>query len=193
MKAAERIDAAGWLAGARRVISPNCDLRPSDTAIELVVVHSITLPPGRLGGDAIERLFTNTLDVTQHESFRELERLRVSAHFLIRRDGELLQFVACLQRAWHAGVSNFEGRERCNDFSIGIELEGTDDLPFTHSQYACLELLLGDLQTVYPLVAIAAHSEIAPGRKTDPGPQFDWSRVTSSQPRLRRMGTSHRP
>jgi AmpD protein len=187
LKAAERIDANGWLMGARRVVSPNCDPRPAHTPIDLVVVHSITLPPGRFGGDAIERLFTNSLDVTQHESFKELEQLRVSAHFLIRRDGELLQFVPCQKRAWHAGVSSFEGRERCNDFSIGIELEGTDVLPFTHSQYACLELLLGDLQTIYPLFAIAAHSEIAPGRKTDPGPQFDWSRVTASQPRLRRM------
>ena len=172
-------------------MSPNCDQRPAGNPIDLLVVHSITLPPGQFGSDAVERLFTNTLDAAQHESFQELQQLRVSAHFLIRRDGELLQFVPCQQRAWHAGVSNFEGRERCNDFSIGVELEGTDEVAFTHSQYACLELLLRDLQTTYPLVAIAAHSEIAPGRKTDPGPQFDWSRVMSSQPRLRRMLTSH--
>lgn len=191
MTTAERIDALGWLAGTKRVVSPNCDQRPAGSPISLLVVHSITLPPGQFGGDAVERLFTNTLDATQHESFEQLKELRVSAHFLIRRDGELLQFVPCQQRAWHAGVSNFEGQERCNDFSIGVEMEGTDDVPFTHPQYACLELLLRDLQTSYPLVAIAAHSEIAPGRKTDPGPQFDWSRVMASQPRLRRMRAAH--
>ncbi len=180
-------DRAGWLDGVRRVPSPNCDTRPAGVAIELLVIHSITLPPGQFGGDEILQLFTNTLDCSLDERLAGLEALRVSAHFLIRRDGELIQFVPCVTRAWHAGLSSFEGRERCNDFSIGIELEGTDTEPFTERQYKILADLGQALVKAYPLIAVAAHSEIAPGRKTDPGPQFDWSRVSTALPCLRRM------
>jgi len=167
----------GWAAAARRVASPNFDARPAGAPISLVVVHAISLPPGQFGGDAIERLFTNTLDPGAHPYFRDIAALRVSAHFLIRRDGELLQFVPCLARAWHAGVSSWQGVERCNDFSIGVELEGSDDLPFADAQYAALVALLDSLRTAYPITALAGHSDIAPGRKTDPGPHFLWRRL----------------
>jgi N-acetyl-anhydromuramoyl-L-alanine amidase len=167
---------AGWIAGARRVLSPNCDGRPSGTEISLAVVHSISLPRGRYGGDAIERLFTNRLDSAAHPSFADLAWLRVSSHFLIRRGGELLQFVPLQQRAWHAGASRWRGRERCNDFSVGIELEGVDDGRFAAAQYESLVVLLRKLQAVLPLQDIAAHSDVAPGRKSDPGPRFDWAR-----------------
>jgi AmpD protein len=180
-------DADGWLSGARRIESPNCDEREANMTVDLLVIHSITLPPGEFVGDAITALFTNTLDPSLHPSFVELQALRVSAHFLIRRDGEVIQFVACDRRAWHAGVSTFEGRERCNEFSIGIELEGTDLVPFEDAQYQALFTIANALQQRYPLFAVAAHSEIAPGRKTDPGPQFDWSRVSHALPGLRRM------
>jgi AmpD protein len=170
----------GWMAGARRVLSPNCDSRPAGTEISLAVVHSISLPRGHYrrdaGGSPIERLFTNRLDPAEHPSFADLAGLRVSAHFLIYRDGELLQFVPLQQRAWHAGASRWRGRERCNDFSVGIELEGIDDGRFAAAQYASLVALLGKLQAVLPLQDIAAHSDVAPGRKSDPGAQFDWAR-----------------
>jgi len=172
--------AEGWLASARRVLSPNCDSRPAGTGITLAVVHSISLPRGhyrrKSGGSAIERLFTNRLDPAEHPSFAELAGLRVSAHFLIYRDGELLQFVPLQQRAWHAGASRWRGRERCNDFSVGIELEGTDDGRFAAAQYESLVVVLRKLQAVLPLQDIAAHSDVAPGRKSDPGPRFDWAR-----------------
>jgi N-acetyl-anhydromuramoyl-L-alanine amidase len=156
--------------------SPNQDERPAGTEVSLVVLHSISLPPGEFGGDAIERLFTNRLDSAAHPYFAQIHALRVSAHFLIRRDGELVQFVPVERRAWHAGASSWRGRGRCNDFSLGIELEGSDSAPFEATQYDALSALLRELGGRYPLQAIAAHSEIAPGRKTDPGPGFDWQR-----------------
>lgn len=167
------------LALARQVPSPNFDERPAGEPVTLAVLHSISLPPGEFGGDAIERLFTNRLDPAAHPAFAELRDLRVSAHFLVRRDGELLQFVPLEKRAWHAGASRWRGRARCNDFSIGIELEGTDRHAFTDPQYAQLTELIRGLRTRLPLRAIAAHSDIAPGRKSDPGERFDWRRFLS--------------
>jgi AmpD protein len=161
----------------RVVDSPNQDERPPGSEITLVVLHSISLPPGEYGGDAIERLFTNRLDPDAHPYFREIQGMKVSAHFLIRRDGELVQFVPVERRAWHAGVSSWRGRSRCNDFSVGIELEGTDDTPFEEPQYRRLSTLLGDLCRSVPLKDIATHSDVAPGRKTDPGARFDWDRL----------------
>jgi N-acetyl-anhydromuramoyl-L-alanine amidase len=161
----------------RVVWSPNQDERPPGTEITLVVLHSISLPPGEFGGDAIERLFTNRLDPAAHPYFREIHGLRVSAHFLIRRDGELVSFVPLERRAWHAGASSWRGRMRCNDFSVGIELEGTDAAPFEDAQYARLHELLVELRRTLPLRQIAGHSEIAPGRKSDPGACFDWPRL----------------
>ncbi len=167
----------GWVGGARHAPSPNHEARPEGAVPTLVVVHNISLPPGEFGGGAIEALFLNRLDCDAHPYFdANLRGLRVSAHFLIRRDGELVQFVSCDARAWHAGVSNFLGRERCNDFSIGIELEGADDQPFEAAQYATLAALTRALAARYPVEAVAGHSDIAPGRKTDPGPHFDWPR-----------------
>ena len=161
----------------RIVDSPNHDERPPGTEISLVVLHSISLPPGEYGGESIERLFTNCLDPAAHPYFREICGLKVSAHFLVRRDGSVIQFVPAERRAWHAGVSSWRGRERCNDFSIGIELEGAEDAPFEAAQYRALISLLKQLQQRHPLRDIAAHSEIAPGRKTDPGAHFDWARL----------------
>jgi AmpD protein len=169
------IDAQGWCAGARRISSPNHDARPEGMPIDLLVIHNISLPPGQFGGGEIPALFTNSLDHAAHPYFEGLRGLRVSAHFLIRRDGAILQFVPAGLRAWHAGLSLFRGRERCNDFSIGIELEGTDEEPFTDAQYAQLAALTEALARAYPLRHVAGHQHIAPGRKTDPGPFFDWS------------------
>ena len=171
------LDENGWLPGAIRVPSPNCDQRPTDSTVKLIVIHAISLPPGEFGGDAIERLFTNRLDPDAHPYYAGIHALRVSAHFLIRRDGAVMQFVPCGMRAWHAGVSTWCGRERCNDFSIGIELEGCDDQPFEETQYRALVRLLAIIERRYPHADIAGHSEIAPDRKTDPGPHFDWSRI----------------
>jgi len=173
-------DAHGWFQPARRVPSPNCDPRPPGVGIDLLVIHHISLPPGRFSGDAIERLFTNRLDCRADAAFAPLEGLRVSAHFLVRRRGELLQFVACDDRAWHAGASAFRGRGRCNDFSIGIELEGDGEHPFTTAQYRVLARLARALASRYPLAHVTGHSDIAPGRKVDPGPHFDWARFLSS-------------
>jgi AmpD protein len=170
----------GWLAGACRVPSPNCDERPAQTEISLLVLHSISLPPGEYGGDAIERLFTNRLDPGAHPYFREIASLKVSAHFLVRRDGALLQFVPVHARAWHAGASAWRGRERCNDFSVGVELEGTEASAFEPAQYARLRELIHALRAALPLRDVAAHSDVAPGRKTDPGARFDWARLLSS-------------
>ena len=170
-----RVGADGWVAQARRMASPNCDNRPAGAEVTLGVLHGISLPPGEFGGDGIERLFTNRLDPAAHPCFRELAGLRVSAHFLIRRDGEVVQFVPVTQRAWHAGASSWRGRARCNDFSVGIELEGTDDLAYGAAQYAALATLVRALASALPLRACAAHSDIAPGRKTDPGAAFDWA------------------
>lgn len=169
------VDAEGWLSGARRIPSPNCDARPAGEALSLLVVHNISLPPGEFGGPGVIELFTNRLDPAAHPYYATIRDLKVSAHFFIRRDGELIQFVPCGQRAWHAGASCWVGRERCNDFSIGVELEGTDTAPFTEAQYASLAELARVLRQAYPsLLNVAGHSDIAPGRKTDPGPHFDW-------------------
>jgi AmpD protein len=173
------LDAAGVLGAARQVPSPNCDARPAGSRIELIVIHSISLPPGCFGGNAIAELFTNCLDPQADPYFREIATLSVSAHFLIRRDGELVQFVPCELRAWHAGVSQWRGRERCNDFSIGIELEGSDDVAFEEAQYRTLGKLLDALRDTYPIAECVGHNDIAlpPGRKTDPGPSFEWARL----------------
>jgi AmpD protein len=160
------------LRGAQWIASPNHGPRPPGVAISLVVVHSISLPPGVYGGDAVERLFTNRLDPGAHPSFAEVHALRVSAHFVIRRDGRLQQFVSCDRRAWHAGVSSWRGRPGCNDVSIGIELEGLEGLEFEAAQYRSLLRLLGDLRRRYPLRDLAGHEHVAPGRKHDPGPGF---------------------
>ena len=173
------LDENALLPGARSIPSPNNDERPQDAVVSLIVIHSISLPPGEFGGDAIERLFTNRLDPAEHPYYRTIhaETLRVSAHFLIRRDGSVIQFVPCNRRAWHAGQSNGRGRARCNDFSAGIALEGGDDLPLEDAQYQALAHVIGVLRRSYPNAAIAGHADIAPHRKTDPGPCFDWSRV----------------
>jgi AmpD protein len=171
------IDDSGWLADARQLPSPNCDARPDGTEIELIVIHNISLPPGVFDGNAVIDLFTNLLDWDAHPYYQGIRGIKVSAHFFIRRDGSLIQFVPCSLRAWHAGVSSWCERERCNDFSIGIELEGTDETPFTEAQYATLIPLLQSLKQAYPIRAVVGHSEIAPGRKTDPGGCFEWGRV----------------
>jgi AmpD protein len=180
------IDVSGVVNVAVQVPSPNHDARPPDTPISLIVVHGISLPPGRFGGDAIERLFTNRLDPHAHPYFASIAALRVSSHFLIRRDGALLQFVRCSDRAWHAGESAWRGRPRCNDYSIGVELEGTDDAPYATRQYQTLGRLVGALHRHYGIADVAGHSDIAPGRKTDPGPAFDWSRLRWSIARRNR-------
>lgn len=172
-----KLDAVGWLDTAVHIPSPNFDERPEGEPPSLIVIHNISLPPGDFSGNAVEALFTNQLDWDAHPYYQGIRGLTVSTHFFIRRNGEIIQFVPCSMRAWHAGVSNWQGREKCNDFSIGIELEGTDDLPFTDAQYDSLNMLLSVLKGAYPLQGITGHSDIAPGRKTDPGPCFDWSRL----------------
>lgn len=176
----------GWYAGARAIPSPNFGPRPADAAITLAVLHSISLPPGEYGGDAIERLFTNTLDCDAHPYYERLRGLQVSAHFVVRRDGELLQFVSCDARAWHAGRSVWRGRENCNDWSIGIELEGLEGERFETAQYARLARLLPALARAYPLAEVTGHEHVAPGRKHDPGAGFDW-------PRLARLTATRAP
>jgi AmpD protein len=171
-----RISDDGLIAGARCLRSPNCDERPVDCAVELIVIHNISLPPGEFGGPGIIELFSNRLDSAAHPYYAAVADLRVSAHLLIRRDAELIQFVPCNKRAWHAGVSSWCGRERCNDFSIGIELEGADHIPFEDIQYEKLVLVTRLLKARFPIADIVGHSDIAPGRKTDPGPHFDWAR-----------------
>lgn len=174
---------AGWLASARAVPTANCEPRPMGVVPQLLVIHNISLPPGEFGGDCIERFFTNRLDWDEHPFFAEIRDVKVSAHLLIRRDGDTLQFVSFDERAWHAGVSCYGGRDNCNDFSIGIELEGTDLLPYTDSQYRALKAVTEALLQHYPGMSaehIAGHSDIAPGRKTDPGAAFDWSRYRRS-------------
>jgi len=167
----------GWLAEAVHCPSPNFDARPPGMAVSLVVIHAISLPPEAFGGPGVEQLFTNTLDPAEHPYYPTICDLRVSAHFFIRRDGTLVQFVSCNDRAWHAGASCWRGRERCNDFSIGVELEGCDTRPFEAAQYRRLGELLTPLRKHFPIEDVVGHSDIAPGRKTDPGPCFDWSRV----------------
>jgi len=166
-----------WLSTARQVPSPNCDERPAGESVRLVVIHAISLPPEEFGGPEILQLFTNCLDPAAHPYFREIQALRVSAHFLVRRDGELIQFVPCSRRAWHAGASSWMGRGDCNNFSIGVELEGCDRFSFEAAQYLTLNRLLAELRHNYTIEAVVGHSDIAPGRKTDPGPCFDWHRV----------------
>jgi AmpD protein len=165
----------GWWRPAQPCPSPNFGPRPQATPIDLVVLHSISLPPGEFGGDEVERLFTNRLDLDAHPYFRQLEGLRVSAHFFLRRDGACMQFVSCDDRAWHAGVSNWGGRDNCNDFSIGIELEGLEGEHFEPAQYQALCLLLRALFRQYPIAQMVGHEHIAPGRKGDPGAAFDWA------------------
>jgi len=172
-----------WLPGVRHTPSPNFDQRPDAHDVDLLVIHNISLPPGQFGGDAVEAFFLNRLDPSAHPYFAQIAELRVSAHLFIRRDGSVQQFVALDQRAWHAGLSNFCGRERCNDFSIGIELEGTDDTDFDDRQYQALAGLTRQIRRLYPAITrerIVGHSDIAPQRKTDPGPCFDWPRYLAS-------------
>jgi AmpD protein len=171
------IDASGYAPAARQIRSPNRDARPAGTPVTLIVVHGISLPPGQFGGNAIAQLFTNRLDAGAHPYYASIAGLEVSAHFLIRRDGELVQFVGCNERAWHAGASEWKGRGQCNDFSIGVELEGTDDVPYAAAQYTMLARLARALRRAYPIADIAGHSDVAPMRKTDPGPAFDWARL----------------
>ncbi len=168
----------GWLEEARLVKSPNFNQRPASVCIDLLVIHNISLPPGEFGGDEVERFFQNRLNVSEHPFFEEIAGLEVSSHFYIRRTGEIVQFVSTEERAWHAGVSSFDGRENCNDFSIGIELEGTDDVPYETAQYDSLVRLTQQLMVAYPEITsdrIQGHCDIAPSRKTDPGPAFDWA------------------
>jgi N-acetyl-anhydromuramoyl-L-alanine amidase len=176
-----RIDSTtGLLDAARQRPSPNHDKRPTGQAIDLIVIHGISLPPGQFGGPWIDALFTNTLEPAMHPYFQTLAGLRVSAHLLIHRDGERVQYVPFHRRAWHAGVSEFAGCSRCNDFSVGIELEGTDDLAYDDRQYPSLAAVILALRAAYPAITsdrLAGHADIAPGRKTDPGPAFDWARL----------------
>ncbi|MBL8202004.1 MAG: 1,6-anhydro-N-acetylmuramyl-L-alanine amidase AmpD [Chromatiales bacterium] len=170
----------GLVRGARQLPSPNCDDRPGGMAPELIVIHGISLPPGQFGGPHIDHLFTNALDPAGHDYFRDIAGLRVSSHLLIRRTGEVVQYVPLHRRAWHAGRSGYRGRQQCNDFSVGIELEGTDDQPYTGAQYRRLATVIRLLRRGVPSLAtapIVGHSDVAPGRKTDPGPAFDWPRL----------------
>ncbi|HCI52776.1 MAG TPA: 1,6-anhydro-N-acetylmuramyl-L-alanine amidase AmpD [Gallionella sp.] len=173
-----RIDREGWVSGCEHLPSPNFDERAAGP-VELLVIHNISLPPDEFGGEGVQQLFTNTLDRCAHPYYQTIPEGRVSSHFYIRRDGHLIQFVSCLQRAWHAGLSSWQGKPRCNDFAVGIELEGSDNVPFTDAQYAALHELTLALRTALPIRGIAGHSHIAPVRKTDPGPFFDWQRYLS--------------
>ena len=170
----------GWLQSARRVASPNFGPRPAGAQIDLIVLHSISLPPGVYGGPEVEHLFTNRLDWDAHPYFQQIRGMEVSAHFLIRRDGELVQFVDADARAWHAGSSCWRGRSNCNDDSIGIELEGLEGDSFTSAQYDSLTRLCAGLGVRYPIAYVAGHEHIAPGRKQDPGSGFDWTRLQQS-------------
>lgn len=168
---------SGWLNQAQRIVSPNWDERPPGVAVDLLVIHGVSLPPGEFGGHWINALFQNRLDPAAHPYFGPIAHSRVSSHLLIRRDGELIQYVDLTKRAWHAGVSHFQGRERCNDYSIGIELEGTDEIPYETIQYQVLARTTRLIMAHFPAITldrIVGHSDIAPGRKTDPGPSFDW-------------------
>lgn len=167
----------GWWSGARRCESPNHGPRPDGCDVSLALIHSISLPPGIYGGDEVERLFTNRLDWDAHPYFQKIRGLTVSSHFFIRRDGEVMQFVSCDERAWHAGRSSWEGRENCNDFSIGIELEGLEGERFDAPQYVSLATLLRGLRSRYALRHVVGHEHVAPGRKIDPGPGFDWTEL----------------
>lgn len=172
-----KINVAGYVETATQISSPNFDTRPDSCTIDLIVIHNISLPPNEYGGPGVVQLFTNTLNPNEHPYYAEIYTRKVSSHFFIRRDGELMQFVSCLQRAWHAGVSSWNNRERCNDFSVGIELEGSDYEAFAVAQYKTLKKLIVCLKNNYSVQNIVGHSDIAPGRKTDPGPYFDWEKI----------------
>ena len=172
-----QINSNGICSEAKFIASSNIDARPNPEDISLIVIHNINLPPNQYGGNGVIELFTNQLNPDEHPYYAEIGHLKVSSHFFIRRDGELIQFASCNDRAWHAGTSNWQGRERCNDFSIGIELEGSDFEAFEPMQYETLETLIASIKARYPIEAITGHSDIAPSRKTDPGPYFDWSRI----------------
>jgi N-acetyl-anhydromuramoyl-L-alanine amidase len=189
-----RIDHDGRVEGIRFIPSPNHDERPAGCPIELLVIHHISLPPGEFGGGGIEALFTNRLDPAGHPYYASIAGSRVSAHFLVRRDGELIQFVSCSRRAWHAGESSWQGRARCNDYSIGIELEGSSEVAFTAAQYARLAGLTRALQARYAIRDIVGHSDVAPGRKSDPGPHFDWAHFrTLVEPEPEQGAPRHEP
>jgi N-acetyl-anhydromuramoyl-L-alanine amidase len=171
----------GWITQAEHIISPNFDARPTNCQIDMIVIHNISLPPSQYGGMGIVQLFTNQLNPDEHPYYAEIYMRQVSSHFLIRRDGQLLQFVSCLNRAWHAGVSKWQNRERCNDFSVGIELEGSDFEAFEENQYKTLMTLLNTLKKRFPIAHIVGHSDIAPDRKTDPGPYFEWDKINFTE------------
>ena len=172
-----QISASGICTEASFIASPNVDSRPDISDIKLIVIHNISLPPNHYGGNGVIALFTNRLNPSEHPYYAEIAHLKVSSHFFIRRDGSLIQFASCLERAWHAGQSNWNGRERCNDFSIGIELEGSDFEPFEAPQYQMLNKLISAIKAAYPIEGITGHSDIAPDRKTDPGPYFVWAKI----------------
>lgn len=174
-----KVDEQGWVSGVEHISSPNHDQRTGGK-VSLLVVHNISLPPEQFGGPGVQQLFTNTLDPDEHPYYRTIAGLQVSAHFFIRRDGRIIQFVSCLQRAWHAGISCWQGEEKCNDYSIGVEMEGSDTVPYTDAQYERLSQLTLSLRAHFGTLAIAGHSDIAPQRKTDPGPCFDWLRFLGS-------------
>jgi len=177
MKQNNFFSADGWYSGCKHLASPNFNSRPVNTPVHIIVIHSISLPPGIYNNNYIEDFFLNQLDIDAHPYFKEIKDLKVSAHFLIKRNGELIQFVSCIDRAWHAGESSYHGKENCNDFSIGIELEGEDETPYEDDQYIKLIELLGCLKKEYNILDIVGHSDIAPNRKTDPGPLFDWKKI----------------
>ncbi|MEY3410715.1 MAG: hypothetical protein RL593_291 [Pseudomonadota bacterium] len=174
-----KINQHGICPQAQLIESPNYDLREIKDEISLIVIHNISLPPTEYGGNGVIDLFTNKLNTNEHPYYAEIAHLKVSSHFFIRRDGSLIQFVPCTKRAWHAGVSKWEGREKCNDFSIGIELEGSDFEAFEPKQYDTLKLLIESLKMTYPIQSVVGHSDIAPGRKTDPGPYFNWNEINA--------------
>ncbi len=175
-----KLDAQGWFSGVRLVASPNFDSRPPGVPVRLLIIHNISLPPDEFGGDGVRQLFTNSLDPEAHPYYEQLRGVKVSSHFFIRRNGEIVQFVSCLCRAWHAGMSSWQGQTRCNDFSIGIEMEGSDFVPFEEAQYRRLSYLTRRLQSAYRFKDIVGHADVAPARKTDPGPCFDWERYLKS-------------
>ena len=176
--------AGGWLEGVDWLPSPNSGERPRDEAVSLIVVHNISLPPDEFGGAWVEKFFLNQLDPQAHPYFATIAEAQVSAHFYVRRDGRVIQFVGCDRRAWHAGHSQWCGRGNCNDYSLGIELEGSDSRPFAQAQYVALWALIDALRAHYPIAAMAGHCHVAPGRKTDPGPCFDWAAVRQHYPML---------
>lgn len=173
----------GWLQGVRHLPSLNCNLRPTNADVNLLIIHNISLPPAQFGGGYVDQLFCNTLDCNAHPYFEQLRDLRVSAHFFIDRSGEVTQYVSLDQRAWHAGVSQWDGQENCNDFSVGIELEGTDTLPYADAQYTALQKIVRQIMAYFPSMTtdrIVGHCDVAPARKTDPGESFDWHRLRAS-------------